>query len=263
MVHAGRAGCIAPVHFDWDHSWVAHACLTGRKRFFFFPPESGWLLSPVINTSALAIPRFSEPDRSEFLRRTGGMEVVLEAGQGVVFPSMFWHGVVYEASSLSISVRFEQVPGGRPFSALPRSPWLQRLVWHFSKSGYGAAAHGFLEDYLPVFFEKGGWMDRYRRVNAFCRRALLDAGEEHGAKELTGENFSAELALASEELRLYYGGVNKAAPAADIRETLDYLFEEIPSMPAASRSLAAYALNKRQGLRPRRGLVEIVTIEEC
>jgi len=59
FVHAGRIGSIAPIHFDWDHKWVAHACLIGQKRFFLFPPEAGWLLVPVINTSALRIPQFS------------------------------------------------------------------------------------------------------------------------------------------------------------------------------------------------------------
>jgi hypothetical protein len=261
VLHAGRPGCMAPVHFDWDHCWVAHACLTGRKRFFLFPPEAGWLLCPVINTSALAVPRFTTSDRMEFLKRVGGSEIVLEAGQGILFPSMFWHGVLYEEPCLSVSVRFETMLGGRPFAALPRSTWLQRIVWLFFKQGYGDPANELLSDYLQVFFKRAGWKERYRRVMALCRQKLLENGERQGAAELTGENFSAEMVLAAKELAFYYGNVQNPIQSDErhnVQETLDYIFEGIPHRPATSTKLAAYATKVRQGLPPKRGLVEIV-----
>ena len=260
VVHAGRTDCVAPIHFDWDHSWVAHACLTGRKRFFLFPPEAGWLLCPIVNTSALFIPRFPECDRRELLSQLGGTEIVLEAGQGILFPSMSWHGVLYEEASLSISVRFEQHPGGRPFAVLPRSWWLQRLVWRFFQQGYGTAANEFLSDYLESFFKRRSWHERYRRTIALCRKALHQCGERYGVDEWVAENFSPEMALAAQELRFYYGSMSDPgdAPNDDIlMETTNYIFAEISRLPRASKRLAAYALKVRQGLPPRRGLVQI------
>jgi hypothetical protein len=262
LIHAGRNACVAPVHFDWDHKWVAHACLIGRKRFFFFPPHAAWLLSPVINTSALDIMRFSESDRSEILNRLGGTEVVLNAGQGVLFPSMYWHGVLHEEPSLAVSVRFEPSPSGRPFAVLPRSWMLQRLVWRFFQQGYGSEADDFLVEYLESFFRyTKGWKSRYRRSVELCRRTLMQYGEQQGVITLSGENFSSEMALASEELKLYYGNVverQETIGAERFEETRDYIFPcKDRKLSAQDLQLATYALQVRQGLPPKRGLVEI------
>jgi hypothetical protein len=264
LLHAGRTGCMAPLHFDWDHSWVAHVCLTGRKRVFLFPPRSGWLLSPVINTSSLCVPRFSQADRKELVDRLGGIEILLRAGEGLLFPSLFWHGVLYEESSLSLSVRFEAKAGGRPFGALPRLWWLQRLLWCFFQHGYGKEADQFLITYLRCLFdEKSTWRKRYRRITALCRRVLLEYGEQQGAEQLVGENFLAEVSLASRELRQYYSNTENINGRHEddehIASTLEYLFEGLPRPPdALGSALAAYALRLRQGLRPQRGLVQIV-----
>src|SRR5215207_3496875 len=244
-IHAGRRGCMTPLHFDWDISWVAHVCLTGRKRLFIFPPNAGWLLSPVLNLSALCVPKFSETDRSELARRLGGVQVVLNAGEGLLFPSLSWHGVLYEEPSLSISVRFEPSVGGRPFAALPRSWLLQRLVWRFFCEGYGSSARDFLAEYMKLFFDENcGWKERYRRVQALCRKALLDLGEAQGAEVFVGENFSAELALAGEAVRHYYTVAPRerddVAPE-DVEDTLKYIFEGIRVPPGAER-LAGHAL---------------------
>jgi hypothetical protein len=262
FMHAGRAHCMAPIHFDWYHSWVAHACLTGRKRFFFVPPQEGWLLQPIINTSALCVPRLPAADRQELLGHLDGCEIVLEAGQGILFPSLYWHGVLYEEPSLSVSLRFERCPGGRPFAVLPRSWLLQRLVWLFFRQGYGVDADGFLLEYMSQFFDrKGGWKQRYNRIADLCKRALLERGERKGAEILVANNFSAELALASQELRFYYQNAKGAGAAhADeiVAEVSDYLFEGMKDVPFdLGMELARHALRVRQGLPPRRGLVTI------
>jgi Cupin-like domain len=261
MVHAGRAHCMSPVHFDWDHTWVAHACLTGRKRFFLFPPKAGWLLHPVINTSAFAIPRFSEIDRRDLLSKLGGLEIVLEAGQGILFPSIFWHGVLYDEPSLGVSVRFEASAGGRPFAVLPRSWLLQRLVWRFFEQGYGREAFDFLSEYLRSFFIRTKtWKERYRRITSLCRQALLARGEEQGAFEYVAENFSSELGLASEELKVHYENIDDTHPRERdrLREVREYIFDGVDRRSAARELLLSkYALSVRQGLPPKRGLVQI------
>lgn len=264
-IHAGRAGCMTPLHFDWDVSWVANICLTGRKRLFIFPPNAGWLLSPVLNLSGLCVPKFSETDRTDLVGKLGGVEVVLNAGEGVLFPSLSWHGVLYEEPSLSISVRFEPTQGGRPFAALPPSWLLQRLVWLFFGKGYGSTASDFLLEYMKAFFaEKGGWIERYRRVNELCRQSLIDLGEAQGAAVLAGENFSSELALARDVVRRCYSLTPNECGSADpegVRDAVEYIFEGVHIPPDAER-LAVYALRQRQGLRPRRGLVDILIQEE-
>lgn len=261
LVHAGREGCMTPIHFDWDHKWVAHACLLGRKRFFLFPPDAGWLLSPILNTSALAIPKFSEPDRYELVHKLGGAEIVLEAGQGILFPSMFWHGTLYEEPSLALSVRFELNAGGRPFAVLPRSWFLQRLVWRFFENGYNSTATDFLVKYLKSFFGRSkSWKDRYWKIMDLCQNALIAEREEHGARRWISENFSPELTLASQELKLYYGNVRAREPHENdrIREARKFIFDRLSSVSAARQLLLSkYAVSVRQGLPPKRGLVQI------
>jgi len=261
VVHAGHSGCIAPLHFDWDHTWVIHACLLGRKRLFFFPPQAGWLLCPVVNSSALCLPRFSEADRREVIHLLGGHEIILEAGDAVLFPSMFWHGVYYERPSLSVSVRFEAWPGGRPFAALPRSWLLQRLIALYFQRGYGREAADFLLRYLKAFFKPQRWHTSYRAVNALCRSALLDLGEGRGVEEWVGENFSAELLLAAQELKIWYNtdaGSVKVGERGGLRDVAAYLFEDTRwSMGDNALKLARHAMATRQGLPPKRGLIMV------
>lgn len=265
VVHAGRQNSVTPIHFDWDHAWVAHACLKGRKRFFLLPPEAGWLLAPIINTSSLRIPWFSEDDRTEMLSQLGGIEVELTAGDGLLFPSMFWHGVLYEEPSLAISVRFERHRGGRPFQVFPRSWWLQRMVWLLFRAGYTAPADAFFARYLEALSAGGSWLDRYERMREVCRDALRHAGERRGVEEWVGENFSPERALAKDDLRISYAAMpsTRAAVGEDVEEILAYLFEGVPNPPRDARRLAAHALQTRQGLRPRRGLVKITSMKEA
>lgn len=261
MVHAGTIGSFAPVHYDWDHKWVAHACLTGKKRFILFPPSAGWLLAPVMNTSALLVPRFAAPDRREIVRRLGGFEIELRAGQGVLFPSMFWHCALYEGPSLSISVRLEPNRRGRPYAALPKSFWLQRMVWEFFSSGYGADSANFLDRYLRCFFQANQtWKDRYRSVSALCRQALLELGRRQGAATAWSDGFSAELGIAANELRGWYTLGDTVPTRGDkllVSDTAKYLFQGARRRPRYGLKLAKYAVEKRQGLRPRRGFVRV------
>jgi hypothetical protein len=259
-VHAGRSDCATPLHFDWDLTWVANVCLTGRKRFFIFPPNAGWLLNPVLNLSGLCVPRFSEKDRRDLLAKLSGIEVVLNAGEGVLFPSLSWHGALYEEPCLSFSLRFEPSPGGRPFAALPRNWLLQRVVWEFFREGYKSAASDFLSEYLQLFFDKRDrWTGRYRSITRLCRSALSERGEAQGATALMEENFSPELALARDALNHSYSLPSSSddLAAEKIDEAEKYIFERLNAPPQATK-LASYALTQRQGLRPKRGLIKIV-----
>ena len=277
LFHAGRTGSIAPLHFDWDHRWIFHACLSGRKTIYLIPPDAGWLLNPVINTSAICVPRLSTFDRGELLRRLGGTEVALSAGQGVLFPSLWWHAVLYDAPSMSVSVRFGEQPTLRPFAVLPRSFWLQRLVWLlFRRQAPALDAAKCLGQCLEAFLRpRISWKKRYHLANTVYRRLLLERDQSFGAQYLTSENFNSEIYLAREELKGAYSLLNSDERAGTSSETTDevedYLFaafhrnlstlEKSDLIPSNQRrDLAEYALAKRQGLRPRRGFVAVQSL---
>jgi hypothetical protein len=118
-----------------------------------------------------------------------------------------------------------------------------------------------LLEYLDTFFDgKGGWLARYRRVNELCRQSLLAAGEGQGVATLSEENFSSELALARETIKSRYTlppGVCDGEVSEGATDAATYLFEGL-ERPSAAGCLAEYAFKQRQGLRPMRGLVQII-----
>ena len=267
LFHSGRASSVAPLHYDWDHRWVLHACLTGRKTIYLIPPEAGWLLTPIVNTSAICLPRLSAADRMELLRRLGGSEVALVAGKAVLFPSLWWHAVRYEAPSMSVSVRFGEDPTLRPFAVLPRSFWLQRLLWQLFQSRGGVARVRYLNRCLEEFFQpRMTWLQRYRAMNQVYRSILIEVSQANGAEYLTSDGFNSELYIARDELATLYS-INSTRSLERATESVEsvqkYLFagldlEKPGAVPyKTQRALAQYALAKRQGLRPRRGLVAV------
>ena len=257
LLHAGRKSAIAPLHYDWDMRWVLNACLLGRKKFVFVPPESGWILAPVLNTSSYCVPRFSEKDLHEFVEIAAGVEITVQAGQAVIFPSLWWHGVYYEQNSVSISVRFAENPELRPLSVLPRSWLLQRLIAvldSITKNDRVNVVDGCLKAFCR---EQDNWLSRYRYCKNIYREYLHEMGKEKGVNYLSAENFDIELSFAEEELRHLYSILApqdlKAERFCEVRR---YLFEGLSDneFNRQHNLIAGQALRVRQGLRPKRGL---------
>lgn len=262
LLHAGRNQSKTPLHFDWDQRWVWHVVLHGQKEFLFADPEEGWLLSPVVNTAALNVPALSERDLAAIGPKIGLERIIVREGESVLFPSTIWHGVRYTEPCVGLSIRFEQHAGGRPFGVLPRSWWLQRLAWRFHLANYGPPAAEVFRRLAECFFEpEADWRRRWQKMQAAYRRELDALGAANGVDSWVGNNFSAELALARDELAVAYtvdeGAEAPAAPVIDDAE--QYLFEGLnwSLPPELRRALAAHALRTRTGLRPRRGLLKI------
>ncbi len=261
QLHAGRAGCIAPVHFDWDNRIVFHLCLSGSKRFMLIPPSAGWLMSPVVNTSALCLPRFSDCDRKRFLEMTGGVEHHLSKGEGVVFPSSAWHAVTYDSPSLAISVRIEKNKRYRPFGIFPRSWYLQRLVWLLQINDSSFRPDEFLASLFERFFAGyDTWYDRFKAVRELYCGELRSVGENEGVDRWIDDNFSAEIAMAGNELEFLYSLDNSGDPIDEstVDSAMNYIFEACTDFDIGlQRDAARYAVRTKQGLEPKRGLIEI------
>jgi hypothetical protein len=258
LLHAGLSGAIAPLHFDWDFSWAVNAVIRGRKSFMFLPPSAGWMLAPVMNTSSYCVPRFSHADRAEWLSTLGGVEMTVEEGQAVCFPSIWWHAVTYSGPAVSVSVRFDEPIVLRPLRVLPRSWLLQRLVWSLWDKPRDESEK-VVANCLNTFFAPAKtWLERYNKVTAEYRRWLERLSETKGVSYLSGENFSIEVALGGRGLAASYELEPAAnAPVGNPREVSSFLFasgyRRLPK-PVKVR-LAALAIRRRQGLQPRRGLV--------
>jgi hypothetical protein len=95
----GNQGQVAP-HFDVHRNL---ACVVaGRRRFVLFPPEqiTNLYLGPVLETPGgvpVSLVDDLNPDLEKFPRFAEALEVaqeaVLEPGDGLYIPSLWWHGV--------------------------------------------------------------------------------------------------------------------------------------------------------------------------
>lgn len=106
-VWIGPGRLSGPLHFDLSENLFGQ--LRGRKRFWLYPPsDAPWMASyPVLSGK----PNFSQhdpeaPDYERFPQTRGlqPTEVVLEAGDVLYLPSMWWHHV--RSLELSLSLNF-------------------------------------------------------------------------------------------------------------------------------------------------------------
>ncbi len=260
LLHVGRKGCVAPLHFDWDHDMVLHACLRGRRTFYFFPPESGWLLVPVLNTSALNVPKLSRKDKKDLLAKLGGCEITLQPGEAVLFPSMWWHSVYYDTASVGLSVRFSSRSDFAVFSVLPRSWLLQRIIAElFVNDASAAKVKNVLDMCAQAFFATyKNWHERYHAFNTACRNVLRQMGKDKGVDQWADEAFVPELAIAGFEVEdLYKIPKTGKLDRNEIARTQQYLFPSKKNISKFARAFVQYALTTRHGLAPQRGLIPI------
>lgn len=268
MLHAGLKGAKTPIHYDWDFNWIINVSLSGSKRFLLLPPESSWLISPLHNISSLDIAGFDTEDRLEFLKSVGGTEIEVPEGHALMFPSIWWHGAIYDETSTAISIRFGGPIHLRPLAILPRHWLLQRIVWENWKTNDLEKYFGWVEIILRVFLDKKefGWQERYTALQVLYRKWLLELGAKRGVKHLHGDQYNIEIALMHDDLAEYYQPLsNFESNLTDdhVNKTIGYIFaENCPIDHEVQEKAAKYALSVRQGLKPAKGLIVYDTIED-
>lgn len=87
----GADPVVAPCHYDGYHNAVAQ--LSGRKRFMLAPPSAGPLLRtfPFLHPSHAQCQTALEDVDQSSLRSAGGLSVVLERGNVLYLPPLWFH----------------------------------------------------------------------------------------------------------------------------------------------------------------------------
>lgn len=106
LLFIANAGNVAHMHFDTDHRHVLLYQVFGRKRVIMIRPRYARQLMPLSATSLLPIARWPEPHKRRLFDYVDAFETVLEPGEGVYIPPLWWHYVEYLDAGMSFSIRF-------------------------------------------------------------------------------------------------------------------------------------------------------------
>jgi Cupin-like domain len=114
VVWLGHAGCLQRFHCDMDCHDNFFVQVLGTKRVSLVSPEDTQKLSPSLDHRLLfcEVPFqfFSDAEKLAFLRFANGRDCLLEPGEMLYIPPLWWHAIEYLTDSLSVSWRTTHAP---------------------------------------------------------------------------------------------------------------------------------------------------------
>ena len=103
-------GALARLHFDLDHRHNLLYQVFGVKRVTLFPPTMSRLLNPHGNSSLLTLQNIPDAERLRLLKFAGGYDSVLQPGETLYIPTLWWHCLEYRTVAMSVNFRFGRNP---------------------------------------------------------------------------------------------------------------------------------------------------------
>jgi hypothetical protein len=152
VVWMGRRGCLQRFHCDMDchDNFLAQAF--GTKRVCLVSPAHTQKLQPSFDRqllfSELPFHLYSEHDKLQLLRFADGHDCLLQPGETLYIPPLWWHYVDYVSDSISISWRTAHTPLldelGVAWPRLWKSEWplWQGIVCTLAANEQLAGRHG-------------------------------------------------------------------------------------------------------------------------
>ncbi|WP_316214639.1 cupin-like domain-containing protein [Bradyrhizobium sp. SZCCHNR2035] len=111
----GPGGYITHMHYDADGRDNLLHQVFGRKRFILAPPSSAKRIGSILNKGIFSPESLNESDRNDWISFIGGCEVVLEPGETLFIPALWWHYAEYLSTSFSIVIRHNRSDEIRAF----------------------------------------------------------------------------------------------------------------------------------------------------
>ena len=131
------ANTLTPLHFDTSHGVLCQ--LHGTKQVYLISPQDSKFLYPYAHSCMKSRVLPSKPDLVAFpnFRKATVLEGDLNPGEMLFLPRCWWHSVVANGSSISISREFDE---SMPWREVPRvlsaagvEAWLatgRDFIWH-------------------------------------------------------------------------------------------------------------------------------------
>lgn len=231
LTFAANRGNASDLHTDWDGRDVVLFQLFGRKRIVLFPPHAAPLLHPIDIFSTLRLGGMDDAARRRLLDYAGGVEHVLQPGEGIFMPAFWWHHVDYLDLAMSVSFRFGGV----------RDPDALALLRGFHRDRH---VQGII----------AGTRDPARaEASRAAARRLHEAAAAPFPNALT--RYRAMRALSAELHRSTWPGgtLPHAEPVIAVEDLLDgalsAFYRRPPAGPAALRRVAAWREQAGETLR--------------
>ena len=268
VIHMGHRGAVSPIHFDWEFRTVLHLNLLGEKRLVLFAPDDGAGPPSRMNFMSRSFTLVDSAANTDLLRAVRAEVFFLKAGEGVIFPPLWWHAALYDQACLSLSFRFDEQIDRRPLAVLPPSVILQRVA-HLLALGGEAAPRAFWADVQDEIIRSflapaEGWRCRFERFQRYLTKLEWELRHDLGIPQPAESPPPADLegAAAAELAFAYERPAEGVQSGGEVQSVVEFLFESHPGgdfrsmpMPLERVQLAEYALDKRRGLPPVRGLL--------
>lgn len=102
----GGTGAVTTLHYDIDCSHVFHTHFWTRKHIVLFDQDQ----SPFLYQHPFTVQSHVDPLHPNFekypaLQKATGYETILQHGETLFIPSMWWHHIVYMEGGFSLSLR--------------------------------------------------------------------------------------------------------------------------------------------------------------
>lgn len=106
MMFFGGQGAKVDLHYDLDCATIFITQFQTRKRIIIFPPDQGDYLYQHPFTVQSEV-KLDKPDfeKHPALKLANGYEAVLEHGETLFMPHLWWHYIYYEDGGFSLSLR--------------------------------------------------------------------------------------------------------------------------------------------------------------
>jgi Cupin-like domain len=102
----GGAGAVTNLHYDIDCSNVFHTHFWTRKHIILFDQQQNrYLYQHPFTVQSHVDPLNPNYDKYPALKKAVGHETILEHGETLFIPSLWWHHIVYLEGGYSLSLR--------------------------------------------------------------------------------------------------------------------------------------------------------------